>query len=129
MLTIIFNLINVAKAAGIVNCGPGTHTDPADPASPEVECDSGQFLGLLHNLMTFAVEIAIIIVGLSVAYGGFMILISSGSEERMSQGKKAMKASIIGIIIIFTAWLVVNTLITLFTNCSGWNVFGGIKCG
>ena len=112
------SLINIAKAA-IVECGPGY---------PE-ECGKEQFIGLLHNLMKFAIEIAIVIVGFAVVYGGVMIMISAGSEERASKGKKAMTASVTGIVIIFTAWLIVNTLITLFTNCSGWNVFGEIKCG
>ncbi len=105
--------------AGLVQCG----------GVDQPVCDKGEFYKLLSRLFKYLVFISGIVVVLSIAMGGFFMLISGGSEEKVSYGKKTMRASIVGLIIVLTAWVMVNTIITVFTNCHGaWYVFEEFSC-
>ena len=115
----MLNLINIANAQ-IVQCG--------GPNQPE--CGKEQFFMLFNTLVEFGLSIVVFLVAIAIAFGGFLILTSGGNQEKVTRGRKAITAAIVGAIIVFSAWLIVNTIITIFTDCSGqWNVFGDFKCG
>ena len=116
----MFNIINTAKAAvgefsgSIVQCGPGFvgHTT----------CGKAEFFVLLHTLIRFAVYIGIVSVAVAVAFAGVLYMISQGESEQLSKAKGAITAAVTGLVIILSAWLIVNTVLGLF-GCSNWNVF------
>ena len=57
-----------------------------------------------------------IIVIVGIIYGGFLIMISGGNSDQNDKGKKIITASVIGLVIIFSAYaiatFVINQLIT-----------------
>ncbi len=53
---------------------------------------------------------------LMFAYGGTMFIIAAGNQERISKAKEILKAAVIGIIIIFSAWSIVNFTILALTD-------------
>jgi len=117
-------LFNIAHAA-IVECGGIDET--TGQAQPP--CDTAEFYKLLSSLFKYFIFISGTIVVLAIAVGGFFMLISGGSEEKVEYGKRTIRAAIIGFIIVLTAWIMVNTIITTFTNCSGaWYVFEEFTC-
>lgn len=76
---------------------------------------SDLFLGLLG-----AVSLILFI------YGGVWLLISAGNEQRITYGKKVIGGSIIGIIIVFSAFVIVNFIFWAMiddANVEGPNVF------
>jgi len=109
------HFIRIAHAQGLVPC-------------KGADCTAEDLYTLIGNVIRFALDFAAIIAVVIILWGGFLILISGGSTDRLSQGKGAITAAIVGLIIVLSAWLIVNTLISLFTTCSGWNAFGGIRC-
>ena len=48
------------------------------------------------------------------AFGGIVMLISYGNENRITWGKNIIIAAVIGTFIIFTAWILVNVFIGAF---------------
>jgi hypothetical protein len=44
-------------------------------------------------------------------YGGFMFLISSGSSDKVGQAKKIIVAAVIGLIIVFSSYLIIKFVI------------------
>ena len=120
MLSLIFNTAHAA----IVKCGGLNPDGTAQPV-----CGKPEFYELLSSLFKYLVFISGIAVVLSIAIGGFAMLISAGSEEKLSYGKKAIKSAIIGFIIVLISWVIVNTIIQTFTNCNGaWYVFEEFSC-
>ena len=104
--------------------------------SPIVPPDTGQpgygkeeFFQLFKNLLGAAIYLGGLVVGIAIIYGGFLVLTSAGNEGRVSQGRKAITSAVVGFAIVLSAWLIVNTLLTIF-GCSGaWSVLGGsISC-
>ncbi len=67
---------------------------------------------LVRNLFNFAFTIAPILAGLVIIYGGFRIMTAAGSPEALRSGREAITAAIIGLVIVFGAWLIVDTIIT-----------------
>lgn len=49
---------------------------------------------------------------LMFVYGGFLWLISAGSEDRVKTGKEVMKWATLGLVVIVTAYLIVSTIVT-----------------
>mgnify|MGYP001615296277 CR=1 FL=1 len=115
-LKIVVSLLTLlpllAFAQGIVPCGTST-------TRPCTVCDFGI---LIINITNFLIKnIAIPLAGLMIIIGGITIMIGSASEERVKAGKKILTNAIIGVIIVFVAWLFVDTVIKVLTG--GWSGF------
>lgn len=67
-----------------------------------------------QRILYFAITIALFVIApLMLAWGGILWLTSSGSEERISQGRSVLRATAIGIAIILGAFIIVNTFFYL----------------
>lgn len=121
----IFNIFLIAAflvlpftafAQGLVPCG-GAGQNPCSI------CD----LGILTiNVTNFLIKkIAIPLAGLMILVGGLMIMIGSASEERVKVGKKILTNAIIGVIIVFMSWILVDTAIKVLTGSYAQRNFFG----
>lgn len=103
MITSFF--IKTALAAGLVPC-------------EGVNCDQADFYELIVRVINFAIQkLAFPLVVLFFLIGGFILLTSGGSPTRVEQGKKAITGAIVGLVIVLTSVVVINTLIVTFTKC------------
>ncbi len=59
-------------------------------------------------LFQLALPIAVIV----ALIGGILILVSAGDTKKLEQGKSALTNAVVGIIIAFAAWLLINTVLT-----------------
>ena len=99
----------------IVPCGlsPGQGV-PDSATKPCTICHLG--IGVM-NLTNFLIYyIALPSTALLVAAGGIMLLIAGPSEPMLATGKKILTSTAIGIIIVLTAWIIVDTLIKTITG-------------
>lgn len=103
-----------AQAAGLVPCnGP--------------DCKLCHLLVLIVNITNFLMKnIAAPLAGLMFLVGGIMMVAAGGSESRFSKGKEIFLNTLIGVIIVLSAWAIVNTLIMIFGSSqlagNWWNV-------
>lgn len=75
-------------------------------------CEWPQFLALLNELTRFAIYLAVIFATLTIAYGGFKMLVSAGNSSEISAAKSMITNAVLGIIITMIAWLVVQYILT-----------------
>ncbi len=113
-LALLFGGQVVMAQGGIVPCGPGVTGNES--------CDKEDFFVLVHNVMKYAIILSTMAVSISIAYAAVMYLISQGEMEKLNKAKGAIKAAIIGLVIVSVGWLLVNTVLSIF-GCSNWNVF------
>ncbi len=105
------------------------------------ECSGNQFKNEcgLCELMQLTINISGLILGLTgvatllmLLYAGAIFVTAYGHEERIKWGKEVIIAAITGILIIFTAWIIINTLIIGLTG-NKFNMTGllnsNLKCG
>ncbi len=85
-------------------------------------CGLSAMIRTLINVTTLIFEVT---GGAALAvfvYGGFMWIIAAGNQERVEKGKEAMKAAAIGILIIFSSWMIINFAISALTGSGLENV-------
>lgn len=98
----------LAYAAGLVSCGP--EKDPTDPSRKM--CELKDLFGLLVTIYNFLLGMAGLVAFGFLVYGGVKMLLYSVNEENLAEGKKTVTEAIIGLAIVATAYLLVNTLLT-----------------
>jgi hypothetical protein len=127
---ILFPLM--AGAAGLVPCGRGINDSETPNINESLPCTVCDLLVLAQNVLTFAFEIAFLIVVGFIVYGGFRWIFSLGKEENLKAGQKIITNAIIGIVIILSAWIIVNTVFWFIAQAGGTEEYIGtwykIKC-
>lgn len=112
-------------AGGIVPCG----RERDDAVTPEFEncpCRLCHLFILIDRIVDFTLfKIIAPLAVLMIVIGGAIFLTASGNPERISAGKRLMTNTVIGILIIFAAWLIINTIL-MFIGVADWT---GLKTG
>jgi len=100
-------MVGNAQAQGLVPCG-------GDGQNP---CTFDDLMNLIKNVMNFAmINLAVpAAVGITI-YGGVLMVISGGDEVKFKKGKEIIKGVAISFVIMFSAWLIVDTVIGLLKN-------------
>ncbi len=101
---------------GLVPCG-----GPGQDA-----CTTCHALQLAQNVVEFIVQVSFVIAALLFAYAGFLFFTSSAVDS-ISTAKNIFTNTVVGIIIILTAWLLVNVLLHTLTG-KGVNPFTELLC-
>lgn len=102
----------VSFSAGLIPC------DGAD-------CDFNKFIELINNVINFLLfRLALPIAAISFAYAGFLLVTSGGSESKKTEAKNIFTGVAIGFIIAVAAWLIVNTILAIFSPTGQWSWIG-----
>lgn len=102
-----FSAFGADENKGLVPCDTST-TPPCQPC---------HFVVLLTRLTNYMVtRIAIPIAILMLMYAGFVFALAGGSPNRIAAGKKVLTNTLIGILIVFGAYFIVDTAIKAFTG-------------
>ena len=101
---------------------PGANGQPPLLPCTGLECvNLCQLLWLFQRVIYFAMTLAVVgFAPLFIVWGGILILISGGSQERLSKGKTVLTSTFIGILISLGAFLIVNTFLWLMGNTQGY---------
>jgi hypothetical protein len=88
----------------------------------------------LNDFITVAVRISQLILGLvgslsliMFIYGGIMFMISSGSSEKINQAKNIIVAAAVGLIIVFSSWLIIKFVVSSLGATGKYQFDGNIK--
>lgn len=75
---------------------------------------TANFGGLVGTVIQFIFVIAIVAALLYLIWGGFKWLTSGGDKTAVTQARDHIIAAIIGLIVIFLSYLIINILLGLF---------------
>jgi hypothetical protein len=116
ILFLLFSAVPLTADAGIVQCG----ITPDDP------CGFCDIFKLITGIINFFVlpppagfGVVPLIATLLILVGGFYILIAAGRPNLQSQGKSIITAVAIGLLLVYIAWVVVNSILT-FLGVAQW---------
>jgi hypothetical protein len=128
----VLTLAPLSASAATVNFfGPiipdGTNGQP-DCNCEEVEGPDGQMypsapdwgcvLQTIQNAIAVGVSFVVVIITLSIAYAGIMIMANPNNPGQREQGRSLVMNAIIGLVIVLTAWLIVDFVMKAFYNPS-----------
>ena len=87
---------------------------PGEPVVTTVEgfvrgkvTDLAQYIGFIYN---FLIGIIGLVAGVSIMIGGFTYLTAGGDKSKVEDGKKRIYNALAGMVIAFTAYLLLNTI-------------------
>lgn len=112
---IIFSTWLLLTIAGLVHAAQGLVPCGTSSTQPCTVCD---IFILVQNVINFIVESLVMpLAVLFLLYGGILMLLPGfGGEKSVSmyqRGKKVLTNTVIGIIIVFLAWLAIDTVIKI----------------
>ena len=110
LLLLLFSVFLPLTASAHV--GIPDHLVPCGrPGTPPV-CNVCHLYDLAHNLMDFMLwALAAPLLVVALIAGGVVWLTSAGSEEKVALGRRILFSAIIGFLIAFAAWVIVNTIL------------------
>lgn len=90
-----------------------------DPSCPEgYPLGFGGFLQLIQNGMNAAISFGIVIFVLIIAFAGILWILTPTNPENHSQAKKVLTNAVIGLLIILSAWLIVDFVMKILYDSS-----------
>lgn len=100
---------NLDACEGIVPCGrmidnPKTNWNETAP------CEFCHLVLILNRVMNFLMELAAAVSLLAIIITGLLFITSAGNPEIKNKAKTSLKWIIIGLIIVFLAWLLIDFL-------------------
>lgn len=106
----LFLSIGQVHAAGLVPCGgPG-----------EEACGFCDFFVMIDNILDFVLlKLVPAIATLMLVIGGTMFFFAGGDPGKITTAKSLMTSTIIGLVIIFAAFLIVGTILSTI-GLTGW---------
>ncbi|KPJ56749.1 hypothetical protein AMJ49_04040 [Parcubacteria bacterium DG_74_2] len=116
---------------GIVPCGK-----PVDLVGIDcciLPCTLCHFFVMFDNIIDFFMfNLVPVIAVLMLVFGGFIFLISGESPRNVEWGRSIITSTIKGLVIIFAAWLIVNTFFVLIKVSDWTDLKSGwfqVECG
>jgi hypothetical protein len=59
-----------------------------------------------------------------ITWGAFLFFTAGGSAQKITQAKGIITTALIGLILVLTAWTIINTLLLFFTTgATNWSTF------
>ncbi|MCR4306554.1 MAG: hypothetical protein NUV42_01145 [Candidatus Yonathbacteria bacterium] len=74
-------------------------------------CDFDAFIGLIKNIMDFAITTAPFLAAIAFAFAGFYYFTSAGDPGKVETAHDIFRNTAIGLIIILAAWFVVKAIL------------------
>lgn len=116
----IFNIAPAAaqtpwlEAIGI----PEGQLIPPDCTEKEraANCDLNDAFQVIVNFSQIILALTGSAALLMFTYGGVMFIIAAGNQDRVNKGKTALQAAVIGLVVVLSAWLIVNFIILALTE-------------
>ncbi len=87
--------------------------------------DINIFVELGINIARFIFSIIGTVAFVMFVYGGFTMILSFGSAEKFKKGRDILVAAVVGMIIAFGAYLIVNFVLDVFQVGKDFRVIGG----
>ena len=109
LLILVLLIASQVSANGIVPCG--------EEGNP---CKLCHIFVMLDEIIDFVlVKIVPVLAVLMLVVGGVMLLVGGGNPETIKNAKSLLTAAVIGLVIIYCAWLMVNLFFQLI-GVSEW---------
>lgn len=99
----------------------------------EPACTMQDLINLMYVVIRFVVVTMVpFLVVAAIVYGAFLIMTSGPNPQRLAEGKGVLWNAVIGLVIVWGAWAIVNTVFYVFgiqLPCGAlWHQITAVKC-
>jgi type IV secretory pathway VirB2 component (pilin) len=101
------------RGRGIVPCGRDCDNPKTTDIDESAPCTFCHFFVLINNIISFVMGTLVPTVAvLMLIIGGVMFFFAGAKPDVLNQAKGIITSVVVGIIIILSAWVIVNTVLT-----------------
>ena len=97
--------------AGSALCGAGSDAKACEDCRERGQCTLDQILQVFVNLANFTLGISGTVLLFVFIYGGFKWMTARGDHKSIDSGNQAMTGGVVGIVIIFGAYVAINFIL------------------
>lgn len=101
LLFVFFLITTQVQAAGLVPCG----------GTGEQACSFCDLSKLIGNVFNYAIKIVIVVATLMLVIGGGMLFFAGADPGMLTKAKSLIKSTVIGLVIIFAAFMIVGVIL------------------
>lgn len=98
-------------------------------------CSACNLVDMTNKIIKWLLGMVFLIFAALMSVAGFGLVTSGGNPSALSAAKDKFKNALIGIVIVFSAWLIVNTIMvklvsdgTTAGNITGWGPWSQVQC-
>ncbi|MCX6790429.1 MAG: pilin [Candidatus Kaiserbacteria bacterium] len=74
----------------------------------------GMFMTVINNIIELLITIAIVFIApLMIAWSGFLMVVNQGNEGKITEAKKILTNTVVGIVISLAAWMIVDAIMAV----------------
>ncbi|MFW0870877.1 MAG: pilin [Patescibacteria group bacterium] len=77
------------------------------------DCGWKELIDLINRIIRFMITIAAVLLVLMIIYAGFQLVSARGNAAALTKAKSALWKAIAGFVLVLTAWLIVNAVVSL----------------
>jgi hypothetical protein len=90
----------------------GSPPRPVQPAGPGANetLDTTQFAETLSRVYLYALGLAGLLAVAMAVFGGYLVMMARGNAQQASKGRDFITSSLIGLVLLFAAFIILNTL-------------------
>jgi hypothetical protein len=121
LITPVASLQAVSFTGPIVECGIDVNKNNEIDLSEQ--CGICDLIGLANNIIQFAIYLAVTVATIMFIVAGMKYLTAGGDPSKISSAHKIFWNVIIGLILVLTAWLIIELIMTTFLDAKFgfWN--------
>lgn len=130
VLLLLFNIffaVSGASAEGLLPAESGNANCPLDPKTNKPIANCGNYS--LNDMAGTAAVVAKYILGivgslalLALVAGGLMWMLSAGNQEWVTRGKQTIIGAVVGLVIVFASFMIIQLVFTSLGIDAKWNV-------
>jgi len=119
LITPVASLQAAPFTGPIVKCG----IDGDGDGKIDKQCGMCDLIGLANNIIQFAIYLAVTAAAIMFIVAGLKYLTAGGDPAKISSAHKIFWNVIIGLVLVLTAWLIIELVMTTFldTKFGSWN--------
>ncbi len=107
------------EAGGVIQCG----------RAGQRMCTLCDLIKGMNDIIKYLMRIAVGVALAAITIGGGIYIVSVGDPKMIETAKGAMKYAAIGLVVIFSAWLIINTLLVSLGTFPGLGIGGASSWG
>lgn len=124
-LEVVYGKKTPMTTGGLVPCGRDWN-DPRTAWDDTAPCNFCFLILMINNIANFLIIIASAIAILALIIVGLLFVTSAGNAERKTQAKTGLKYTLLGYVVMFIAWIIIDFFLIAFGYldplAGEWNV-------
>jgi len=118
-LAILLFVVSLTFVPALVSAwAPG---QPIVPCGGNVACRACHIFPLANNVISFILlGLAMPFAVIMILWGGILMVTGAGNPGQLEKGKNYLIWAVIGLVVAFAGWIIVDTIIKALTVKSNW---------